>query len=163
MNRVDLRCPSVWVGLLTAALGAMMVTQAWGSRFFVPGSGTTAMAFPLMVGLASLAVGLLLAARAALGIDPGQPIDWPDRPGGLRLGGVLLALAAYVALLDKIGFALSNVLLGVLVLKLVGRYRWWVTLLVPIGLAALATGAFETALGVSLPRATLLAPLWEGR
>ena len=140
----------------------MMVAQAWGERFFVPGLGPSAMAFPLVVGVPFLAVGLLLAARTLLGIDPGDAVAWPDRAGARQVLGLLLITAAYVALLGRLGFALSNFILGLATLKLLGQYRWWVVVLVALATAVLASLVFETLLRVELPRGPVGILPWRG-
>ena len=150
-----LRSSTFYAGLASLALGGLMVGSSWGTRFFVPGFGPSAMAFPMVVGWCALAVGVLLTGRSLLGLDRSEPPSWPERAGGLRLLGLIVSLLAYVALLDRLGFLLANLLLGLAVLVQLGRYRWWVVVGLSVAVAVLATLIFRTLLGVSLPRGPL--------
>jgi hypothetical protein len=140
------------VALAAAALGALMVIQGWGRPFLVPGRGTGPLAFPLVVGLVLLAMGVLLAARTLLGRDsPGQ-VAWPTGEGRTHLLGYLLLSVIYVALVSWLGFLVANLLVGVACLRLLGSYAWWRAALLAALLAVGLTLVFEVALNVTLPR-----------
>ncbi|MBI3966538.1 MAG: tripartite tricarboxylate transporter TctB family protein [Chloroflexi bacterium] len=154
------RRPHLYVGLVSAAVGGLMLSQAWGTALFAPGLGTTALAFPLVVGLCLVAVGVLIGVRALLGLDPGQPVAWPDRRGWTRLLGLVVFTCLYVLLLETLGFLLSNIVVGAATVGLLGHYRWWVTALIAVGVAVGAWAVFEALLGVNLPRGIVPALIW---
>ena len=140
------------IALATTALGALMVSQSLGQPFFVPGRGTGAMAAPLVSGVTLLAMGLLLAVRALLGRERGAAATWPTGAGGRRVLSLVLLGVAYVVLLDRAGFLVANLLVGLACLRLLGGYRWWLAAVLAVVLAVGLVLVFEVALGVALPR-----------
>lgn len=144
--------PGLWIGGAALALGGLMVGQSWGTPFFVPGRGSGAMAFPLLVGCGLLGMGLLLIGRTVAGRDGRAPVTWPAEDGRRRVLGLLLLGVAYVLLLDRAGFLLTNVLVGLGCLRLLGGYGWARSVGLAVALAVGLTLVFEYALGVSLPR-----------
>ena len=68
---------------------------------------------------------------------------------------MLLALVAYVVLLDTLGFLLGSFLFLVAVTPLFGRVPWWMWLGVPAGLAIAAHIAFVVVLKLRLPSGLL--------
>jgi putative tricarboxylic transport membrane protein len=140
------------VALAAAALGALMVIQGWGRPFFIPGRGTGPLAFPLVVGLVLLAMGVLLATRTLLGRDRPGRVAWPTGAGRAHLLGYLLLSVIYVLLVSWLGFFVANLLVGVACLRLLGGYAWWRAALLTVVLAVGLTLVFEVALNVTLPR-----------
>lgn len=144
--------PGLWVGLAALALGGLMVSQSWGRPFFVPGRGSGAMAFPLVDGWSLLLMGLLLTARTLVGRDGRSPVSWPAGDGRRRMLGLVALSFAYVALLSWAGFLVTNLVVGVACLRLLGGYHWWRAAALAIVMAVGLTLIFEYALAVSLPR-----------
>lgn len=103
-------------------------------------------------------LGVALAVLAVLQIVGGWRRSEPDGrvfPGAAGLLPVALTLAglaAYILLLERLGFMLATGLLVAFLLGVVERERWWVAL----GIGALNALAlyviFYRLLGVSLPR-----------
>ena len=62
-----------------------------------------------------------------------------------------LALVLYVALLPRLGFIVSSVVLVVLAARLMGAPGWWRPLALALGVSALAYWLFARWLGVPLP------------
>ena len=140
------------VALVAVAVGGVMVAQGWGKPFFIPGRGTGPLAFPLVVCLVLVAMGVLLAARTLLGRDRVGRGAWPTGTGRQHLLGYLLLSVIYVALVSWLGFLVANVLIGVACLRLLGGYAWWRAALLAVILAVGLTLVFEVALNVTLPR-----------
>ena len=143
------------VALVTAALGAIMVAQSWDRPFFVPGRGTGAMALPLVAGQVLLAASLLLAARVLLRRDATAAGKWPAGAARWRALGLLVLFVLYVLLLDRAGFLVANLLVGLACLRLLGGYAWWRAAALAVVLAGGLHLAFRAALGVELPRGLL--------
>jgi putative tricarboxylic transport membrane protein len=120
------------------------------SGTFGPGPGF--LPFWLGAVLAMLAV-LLMVGGWRRRIPGGRLFPRPAAlvPVGLTLGG----LAAYIFLMERLGFLLATGLLAAFLLGVVERERWWVAL----GIGALNALAlyviFYRLLGVSLPRNAL--------
>lgn len=99
------------------------------------------------VTLGLLAVVLL---RQALASRPGVSPAGGGR-GVLRVGGLLVVLAAYVLFLEALGYPLSTFLLVLFMLRVVDPHRWALAL----GVAAIAAvgsyGLFAVWLQVPLP------------
>lgn len=140
------------VGVLGAALG---LTVAVGARR-LPGEaefGLGAAFLPFWVGvvIALLSLGLLLPARREGAAEGGLALS-PDAAAWRRPGVMLAFLAAYVALLEPMGYVATTFLFLVFSMMALGRGRWWVTVLA----SSLATGAlavlFRTWLKAPLPR-----------
>jgi putative tricarboxylic transport membrane protein len=141
------------VGIVVTGLG---VAVAIGARRLPAeaefGLGAAFLPFWLGMLLAVLGLGLLLGIGGRPP-DEGPPI-WPtDAPAWRRLGGVLVLLAGYVALLERIGYVATTFLFLLLSMMALERGRWWVTVLI----SGLSTGAL-----VSIFRAWLKAPLPRG-
>lgn len=97
----------VWTGFVLASLGIIIVYQS--SRIFRPPALTDALGprtFPLALGAALVVLGTLLAVRGRRRERSG-PLDFGDWAVAARLG---VGLAAYIVLLPRLGFLLTNVL-----------------------------------------------------
>jgi putative tricarboxylic transport membrane protein len=146
-------------GIAAAALGAaaaFYLYVAWQipvPRYTV---ATTPGFLPIVLGtlMLCLCVALLAQALLARGGDADAPVEFS--PAGLvRVAGVLVALLAYVVLLDTLGFLLASFLFLVAVTPLFGRVPWWMWLGVPAGLAVAAHVAFVVILKLRLPSGLL--------
>ena len=113
------------------AAGALKQYQWWGSG----GPGPAFMPFWLGLVMACLALGLLI--RSVKQRDPGAA--WFPRGEGLRdILVVLGATTLFVALLNVLGMVIGTAIyLGVLV-RYLGRHRWWIT-----GAVAVAAAFFN--------------------
>ncbi len=118
-----------------------------------PGAGFLPKSLAVLV--AVLAATLLV--RGALVPAPSVRGLWPERLGLLRVALMLGALLGYVALLEKVGYILTTVVLFVILLRWVGRQTWPVTVTVAILAAGGSYLLFARWLLVSLP-AGLWAP-----
>lgn len=121
---------------------------------YAVGPGPAFLPVLLAVALGLLALGLLaraLAARGAWGRGGPGLLEWVRR-GGWRLLVMVLALAGYAALLERVGFLGSTALFLGILLGVVGRQRWPVVLGVALGTAVLTQLLFVRLLGIPLPR-----------
>ncbi len=103
---------------------------------------------PLMIACALGVFGLLIALRA--GASPLiNTLDWSEGKRGIVM---LIACAAAVFALERIGYRLSMIALLVFMLGVVERKRVVPTLLVAVGFAFLSYYLFASLLKVQLPR-----------
>lgn len=127
----------------------------WGARqmpqsaTFGPGPGF----LPLWVGviLALLAVILLASAwtRKLTAKDTTSP--FPGAKALLAISGVLGGLAAYILLIEVLGFLTDTFLYVAFLLGIVERERWQVTLRVAVLTTASLYIVFQVLLGITLP------------
>lgn len=134
------------VGLTWALLARGLPLQQGNA----PGPGL----FPLALGLvfAAMGAGLLAQSRA----DRSAPPLWPDRAGARRVLLIFCALAAYIALVDLVGFPSSTTLFLIALFRAWGGYRWRVVIALAAALSAANYVIFEAWLGLSLPSGSLL-------
>lgn len=140
------------------AASAMLLVAVWVIRDSAklpfgavrnPGPGFV----PWWTGVTLAGLSLILFAqvlRARRAAAP-RPRAEPDRGWWLRVGGLVLALALYVLLLDLAGYPLCTFLLALFMLRPTGRQ----SLIAALALAVLASGGsylvFAVWLGVPLP------------
>jgi hypothetical protein len=108
-----------------------------------PGAGY----LPLVLALLMGALGLLLAAW------PGRAprmdaVIWPEARHAVAILGVCGASAV---LLERLGWRITSFLLMAYLLGRVERQKWWVTLLLALGLSLGSFYLFATLLKVPLP------------
>ena len=160
-----------WTALLLLVLAGLYL---YGT-FQYPADGgpgmPTARSFPLLLDgvLFILALALLLSASlrrpgrgaasggTGLGAGEGQipsgapEAAVPSQPAWRRLGLAVALLFAYLAVLPRIGFVVSTVLLGVAVQVLLFSARWHWSLLWSVAMVAAAYWLFAIGLSVPLP------------
>jgi len=100
--------------------------------------------------LGGLALGLLAQALRA------RPVAGPARGRVLRVVALLAALAAYVLVLEPLGYPVSTFLLALFMLRVVEPHRWAVALGVAATAAAGSYLVFAVWLQVPLPPGPLL-------
>ena len=108
------------------SVGAVKSYQWWGS-------GGPGPAFvPFWLGLVMALLALMMLVRSLKQQDPGEA--WFPRGEGLRdILVVLAATVAYVALLNVTGMVVGTVLYLAVLVRYLGKHRWWVTLSVALG------------------------------
>jgi hypothetical protein len=145
MRGADRTAGAVLLALALAfGAGALRQYDYWGAN----GPGPAFLPFWLGVVMAVLAALLLVGAMRSA--DPG--VAWLPRGDGLRrLLVVLLTTIGYVALLNTIGMVLGTVLFLVLLMRLLDRCAWPVTLAVALATAAFIYFVFGRWLKVPLP------------
>lgn len=90
------------------------------------------------------------------GIDEeDDDIALPDRRGVLRVAIVAGALVLSAILLPVLGYLLTMTLLLFSVMTLVSARRWWVALLIAVGVAVISRFVFADLLGTALPHSSI--------
>jgi putative tricarboxylic transport membrane protein len=132
------------VGLIGVALGSQLregtATGGPGARFL-----------PVLLGL----IVAVLGAGIALRPGASEVGDAPAAGGAGRVAWTLGALAAYVLVLEPLGFLLATAPFLVVLFLAYGERRWPVVLAVALGATGATYALFALWLGVPLPRGVL--------
>ena len=142
-----------WSGLVLAALGAWIVTQARGWDYMTeegPGPGF----FPMWYGSVMVALSLVLVARTVLAPsrEAKAATNWKE------VGRALTCWAAFVAcvaLMNVLGFAVSFALLTWFIVAFMARRPHREAVVLALGGAAAFYGVFSYLLDLSLPKGLL--------
>lgn len=134
-----------WAGLLFALVGAGAIIL--GSRYNL---GTAARMgpgyFPRILGILLILLGAIIALRGLR--TAGRPIPvWRWRPTIIVLGSVVL----FGLIVNRVGMALSTVILIVLASTASEEFRWKEALISGVLLAVLAVAVFIVGLKLQLP------------
>jgi len=130
------------------AAGALKYYQWWGSG----GPGPAFLPFWLGLVMALLAMGLLF--RSTRQTDPGAA--WLPRGEGLRDMLVVLGVTVvFVALLNVLGMVIGTALYLAVLVRYLGRHRWWVTAAIACGAAGFNWLVFVHWLRVPFPEGKL--------
>jgi putative tricarboxylic transport membrane protein len=140
-----------------ALLLALAVAFSAGALTFYPYSsegGPGSGFLPFWLGLAMAGLALLLLVRRPRAADAG--VDWAPR-GEARNRVLIVGLVtlAFVALLDVLGMIVGTALYLTVLIRFLGRHRWWVTLLVAAGAAGFNWLVFAHWLRVPFPEGML--------
>ena len=103
----------------------------------------------LVIGLSVIEIGRSFRSRLPL---PAH--FFPDRAGVVRISCLLGALLASVAMLDRLVYSLTMFLFCGLLLRVLGKQPWWLTLLLTL-LGSFGTAYVFRQLQVILPRGIL--------
>jgi putative tricarboxylic transport membrane protein len=108
--------------------------------------------FPFWVALILGVLAACMIYQAMFHEPAALPPDFfPDKRGRLRIGGIVLNMAAAIALLEPLGFRLTMLAFFVVLLLSLGRPRPVVTALVALAGSFGAFFVFDTLLHVPLP------------
>lgn len=136
------------VNALWVTVGAVGAKMAWDMGL-MGRDGPESGFFPFVASMLMLVAGMaLMVMRKHRAVD----IDWPDVPGGMRVGGVCVGLAVIAFLLPIAGFALSGVLTMLILMKAVERATWTQATILSVVSVAVVIGLFGKLLGMPLPR-----------
>lgn len=145
MRRAHLLC-----GAVLLALGAVALAEAL--RILDDWQGARLMPAALAVVLVLLGAGHLVPAREG---PPAARRAWPDAAGWRRVGFVFGALAAYVALLPRLGFLPGTALFVLVLVRFMGTFSWPAAIALAAAVAFAAHAVFTRWLGMPLPSGPL--------
>ncbi|MCX5909683.1 MAG: tripartite tricarboxylate transporter TctB family protein [Deltaproteobacteria bacterium] len=77
---------------------------------------------------------------------------WPHRQRGVKMVLTVLALLAYAAVMNSLGFLVSTIFFLVFLLKVIEPQRWSVALLGSLAASVAFYGVFELGLQSQLPK-----------
>ncbi len=142
----------VITGIVLLVLSGGVIGGAWQmpqSATFGPGAGF----LPFWVGviLAVLAVLLLVSAWTRKTTEKDTTSPFPGAKPLVAITGVLGGLAAYIFLIEVLGFLADTFLYVAFLLGIVERERWQVTLAVAVLTTASLYIVFQVLLGITLP------------
>jgi putative tricarboxylic transport membrane protein len=112
--------------------------------------------FPYVVGILLLLCGIGLAVRSSRLRGEDRAIPWPDGKGIQTIVVTLLGLAAYIAVMGRLGMPLATFLYIALYTWYLKPSRWWLALLIGLIVAVLTYTVFIRLLGLSLPAGEFL-------
>ena len=145
-----------WAGLLLAALGFYIVSQAWAWPYMTeegPGPGF----FPMWYGTVMVALSLLLVAGTVLKHDAGgkqKIIRWAEMRRAMTCW---FALAVCVAIIKFVGFMIAFGLLTWFIIAVMFKRPQWEALAYAVGGAVGFFALFTWGLDLQLPVGTLFA------
>ena len=130
------------------AAGALKYYQWWGSG----GPGPAFM--PFWLGLVMALLALTMLVRSLKEKNPGEA--WLPRGEGLRDMLVVLGVTtAFIAALNVTGMILGTALYLLILVRYLGRHRWWVTAAVALAAAGFNWLVFVHWLRVPMPEGML--------
>lgn len=139
-------------GVVLLVISGYLIQEAWrmpASGTFGPGPGF----FPLGLGVIMAALAMILLAttwqRRATAKDMVSP--FPGKKALIAIGSVLGGLAAYILLIEVLGFLMDTFLYVAFLLGVVERKRWPMTLMVAVSTTAGLYFIFQVLLGIALP------------
>ncbi len=146
--------------VLWFVVGLVIVWLAIGmgvGRLDEPGAGMMSVGFGGVIALLGLGgiVHLLIKRRPVQSENPGQPQEPWTRAMLWRIGGVLVLLVVYVALLERVGFVLLTAALMSVLFGAYAGIRWVWAIPLATGLAVANYALFKLALGTQLPAGIL--------
>ncbi len=142
-------------GMVLLLLSLFVIRESTGLRFYAalgPGPGF----FPLWIGIIVGVMAVVTLYQATF-YEPHRLPDgfMPSKQGYLRIGAILLALAATVVLLIPLGFRLTMLAFLTLLLSALGRQNLLVTALVALAGSFGLYHVFAVWLAVPLPIGSL--------
>lgn len=139
-----------------SAAAAFYLYLAWQLPVPRYATSSTPAFVPLVWGTIMLGLCLTLLGKSVLmpGKSASDPVEF-SAGGVAKIALALVALFAYAALLDTLGFVVASFLFLVAVTPLFGRVPWWMWLGVPAALVAVAHIGFVIVLRLRLPSGVL--------
>lgn len=136
---------------VAAVICGMAIQLAARRDFQVESSGT----FPLIVGAGLLIFSVLFLIQALRPTDGGYLVAYMENEKKTTrmwvVVWIVLTLVVFAFIVPYAGYTLSTAALFVTVARLLGEKRWWLNVLVGLGLAAAVYFGFTQLLGVRLP------------
>jgi len=127
---MSMKRPYQIAGTVLLLLAAFIAWEALKLKFYThlgPGPGFFSFWLALLLGVLAALMIFQATFRPA---DPMPEGFFPSRRGFLKMGAILLALAATAALMETLGFRLTMFGVFLFLLCILGRPNWVITLLV---------------------------------
>jgi putative tricarboxylic transport membrane protein len=148
MKKYDIISGIFWTGFgVVFVIGGI---QQGLVRQGIPGPGS----FPLIVGLISISLSLVVLVQALIKESAPSTKFFPQQNSLRKLILALVGIIGYGLLLKSLGFAVTTFLFLLFVLALIGREKWVIALSFSLLTAVLSYLIF-TALQVGLPKGIL--------
>ncbi len=107
-------------------------------------------------GIVVALLALVIIAKALKRPAEREPAEQaPEKRNITKVALVLASLFAYAAVMEKLGFFISTLLLFVFLLGFIERKRWWVVIVVSFVVTLCSYLIFETGLQSQLPKGIL--------
>jgi putative tricarboxylic transport membrane protein len=162
-RRLPVPLGEIIFAVLTIGLGVFALVGSFGIR--VPESNRVGpTVFPTLVAVILIVAGvavLIGVFRGRLGTpDESEDADLTHKPDWVTIAKLVGLLVAHLLLIEFIGWAFAAALLFGGAAWSLGAKRWWVALLVGLGMGLAIQVVFGLMLGLSLPLGPALA--WLG-
>lgn len=139
----------IFSGYIIAAAMNMPLQQITGRTSFAPATGF----LPLWLGIIMAILSILLIVNATLQqVDSTQEAVFPRGRALMAAVLFLAGLAAYIALLEVLGYLSATALLTAFLLRFVMQASWKTTLLVAVSASIFLFVIFHVLLHVNLPK-----------
>ncbi len=149
MGRAEPLLNVVWV-----VLGLATCAYSWSVGIVGP-MGPQSGFFPAIAGLLIAGAGGLLLAPGAARVPAGR-VFWPEGRSSARAVVTVAAIIGVTILaIPYVGFVTANLAAMPVLVRVIGKSRWWVAIAVGIVSVASVSYLFDTLLGVTLPRGPL--------
>lgn len=149
----------IWDTLFTLVIVVAISVALWDSRDFGFRAGLFpwAIGFPLLA-FAIIQLGLELAGKVRLsGLEAGPELELPASVVHRRTAGIILWIFAFFVVIWLLGFSYGVPLNTFLYLKLAGREKWPITILLTATTWIFFYGLFEYSLHIPFPEGQLFA------
>jgi hypothetical protein len=136
------------VNLTWILLGGGAAVLSWRSGLTGP-YGPDSGLFPFIAGV------LVCVGGAALMLSRSSSVtmlEWPDRAGWKRIGGVLAGLAFMAATIPYLGFTVAGVITMLILLRTVEQSGWGSSIVLAVVSVAMTLFLFGYLLELQLPR-----------
>jgi putative tricarboxylic transport membrane protein len=149
---VTIRTAELVVGVLLAAFGALIVWTNYQLGAGWAEDGPEAGYFPLRMGLFILLGSIAVIVQAVLKNDTSP---FAERAQLRQVAIVLVPLVVYVAAVQVLGIYVASALFIGIFMMAVGKFSWWKSLIVGVGMNLVLFWVFEVQFKVPLPKGPL--------
>jgi hypothetical protein len=160
-SAASVRTVEIWTSVIVLLFGLVVVydSQRLGSRWV--GDGPQPGYFPFYIGLL-ICVSAAVTLVAALKDKAAAAKSFVSREQLKLILTVLIPTIVYVALIAYLGLYVASTLFIAFFMWWLGKYSWWKTALVSIGVSVAFFLTFELWFSVPLPKGPLEAALGLG-